>query len=287
MRLPDLEAWAIFAAVVEHRSFTAAARRDRPVQGDRVQGGHPAGGAARPVAVPPHLAPPGADRGRPAARRARRAHPRRGARRRGGRARRRARRSPAASASPRRWASASPTSRRWSPTSSPTHPGIEIDLHLSDARVDIVAEGFDVALRIADLPDSSLRARRLCGIAHAPRRRARLSRARTARRTHPASSASIACSRYTNVTGPWRFRGADGERGVGARRPGRSPPIAATRCCPRCSPGSASRGCPASSSARTSRRARWSRSCSTGRRRRSGCTCSPRPARCAPRASRR
>ena len=44
------------------------------------------------------------------------------------------------------------------------HPGIHIDLRLSDARIDIVAEGFDVAMRIASLPDSSLRARRIAPI---------------------------------------------------------------------------------------------------------------------------
>jgi DNA-binding transcriptional LysR family regulator len=41
------------------------------------------------------------------------------------------------------------------------YPEISLDLSLSDAFVDVVAEGFDVAIRIADLGDTSLVARKL------------------------------------------------------------------------------------------------------------------------------
>jgi DNA-binding transcriptional LysR family regulator len=44
------------------------------------------------------------------------------------------------------------------------HPKVELDLDLSDRPVDIVAEGFDMAVRIGRLPDSSLIARKLADV---------------------------------------------------------------------------------------------------------------------------
>ncbi|MBT4839057.1 MAG: LysR family transcriptional regulator [Methylococcales bacterium] len=44
------------------------------------------------------------------------------------------------------------------------HPKIEFDLDFNDREVDLMQEGFDLAIRIANLPDSSLIARRLAPI---------------------------------------------------------------------------------------------------------------------------
>ena len=46
------------------------------------------------------------------------------------------------------------------------HPGISVQLDFSDRQVDLVEEGFDLALRIADLQDSSIQARKICPSHH-------------------------------------------------------------------------------------------------------------------------
>lgn len=47
------------------------------------------------------------------------------------------------------------------------HPAVQIDVALGDAQVDLIAEGFDLALRIADLPDSSLLVRTIAPVPRA------------------------------------------------------------------------------------------------------------------------
>jgi DNA-binding transcriptional LysR family regulator len=92
------------------------------------------------------------------------------------------------------------------------YPQIKVDLTLSDAFIDIVGEGIDVALRIAELPDSSLRARRLGPVTiHVVASPAYFER--EGRPQHPADLARHACFVYTNTATPgvWRFKKAGGE----------------------------------------------------------------------------
>ncbi|AJP74562.1 LysR family transcriptional regulator [Sphingomonas hengshuiensis] len=211
MKLPDFEAWAIFASVVEHRSFSGAAaalavskatvskaitrletklgtslfhrtsRRLTLTDSGRALAEHAQrilseGEAAEEAAFESATAPVGLVR------------------------------------------LAAPLTfgiRHLAPTLAEflvAHPGIRIDLRLSDAFVDIVGEGIDVAIRIAELPDSSLRARRLGPVTgHVVGAPGYFDRA--GRPRHPADLARHACFVYTNTATPdlWRFRRAGGE----------------------------------------------------------------------------
>ncbi len=92
------------------------------------------------------------------------------------------------------------------------YPQIFVDLHLGDARVDLIAEGFDAVLRIGALPDSSLIGRRIATI---PRLvvAAPAYLVRHGRPTHPAELARHACLgyAYAETQNDWRFRSAQGE----------------------------------------------------------------------------
>ena len=92
------------------------------------------------------------------------------------------------------------------------YPDVSIDLHLSDATVDLIGEGFDAALRIARLPDSSLIARRLCAMPrHTVAAPSYLKR--HGRPTHPMHLAQHKCFGYAYLsTNIWHFTNAAGEQ---------------------------------------------------------------------------
>ena len=91
------------------------------------------------------------------------------------------------------------------------YPEVSIDLHLSDAHVDLVGEGFDAAIRIASLPDSSLLARTL-----APVHRYLVASpgylAKHGRPSHPLRLTEHRCIGYASTVGDtWHFSHEQGD----------------------------------------------------------------------------
>ena len=207
MKLPDFEAWAIFAAVVEHRSFSAAAR---------ALGLSKATVSKAVTRLEAHL---GAslfhrtsrsltltDTGRSLAPRAQRILDEAVC------AEEEA--SDAASAPKGLVRLAAPMTfglQQVAPAIAEflaANPGISVDLALDDRTIDLVEQGVDVALRIARLPDSSLRARRLAPIrTHVVASPAYLDR--QGRPRHPAELGEHRCLCYAN-SDVWRFLGPGG-----------------------------------------------------------------------------
>jgi DNA-binding transcriptional LysR family regulator len=93
------------------------------------------------------------------------------------------------------------------------YPDVSIDLHLSDAMVDLIGEGFDAGLRIASLPDSSLIARRLCAMPRYTVASAAYLK-RHGRPTHPMHLAQHKCFGYAYLSTPdvWHYTNAKGEQ---------------------------------------------------------------------------
>jgi len=91
------------------------------------------------------------------------------------------------------------------------YPAVTIDLHLSDSHVDLLGEGYDAAIRIASLPDSSLIGRTLAPVSrflvaapdylamHGPP-------------THPLQLSGHRCIAYISTPGEtWHFTNAGGD----------------------------------------------------------------------------
>lgn len=93
------------------------------------------------------------------------------------------------------------------------HPAVEFDVEFNDRQIDVIEEGFDLAIRIAKLQDSRLIARRLARmatqVAASPEYWEQHGRPK-----RPADLARHRCLHYTaGRAATWRYRSARGKAG--------------------------------------------------------------------------
>lgn len=208
--LPDFEALAVFAKVAEERSFAGAARQfamsvptvSRCIERlERRLGARVFNRTSRQLAL--------TEFGQSLVERAGRLH-RDAADVEGG--------ARELSATPRgliRFAAPMSYGMRWVvpllPTFLDAFPEVSVDLHLSDQAIDVIGDGFDAALRIAVLPDSSMAARRICAVSRfvvaAPSYLRRHGRPK-----HPRDLIETDCLAYSYRarTDAWRFTHRNG-----------------------------------------------------------------------------
>jgi DNA-binding transcriptional LysR family regulator len=95
------------------------------------------------------------------------------------------------------------------------HPDVRIDMDLSDKRVDLVAEGFDLAIRIGVLSDSSLIAKKISTVRNIPCASPDFV-SRHPPFKKPEDLEQLPALVYSNEKTPndWRYRAPDGKNGV-------------------------------------------------------------------------
>lgn len=100
------------------------------------------------------------------------------------------------------------------------HPDVALELDLSDREADLVEDGFDLALRIGKLPDSSMIARRLTRIHHVVVAAPAFWRAHGVPQT-PDALAALPCMAYARGgrPRPLRWTAPDGSTGEAEPRP--------------------------------------------------------------------
>jgi DNA-binding transcriptional LysR family regulator len=99
----------------------------------------------------------------------------------------------------------------WAPEFLARHPGLKLELNVTDRNVDIIREGYDLAVRMGDLRDAELISRKLADLhwilVASPTYLEKRGRPETIEdlRSH-------ACVRYLTAGRPWPFEFADGDR---------------------------------------------------------------------------